>query len=80
MVVDEAGRPVAGAEVLVDPFTDREARGVSGPDGSFAIRYDRPTTVGALILARSADGDRLGAFQYAWNLKARRPRARRGSC
>lgn len=67
-VVDEAGRPVAGAEVVVDPFTDREARGVSGADGSFAIRAGRPKVLGASILAWSAAGDRLGTFVYKWNL------------
>ena len=69
MVVDEAGRPVAGAEVRADAFTDREARGVTGPDGSFAIRSDRPTIDGTSLLARSADGDRLGVFRYGFNLK-----------
>ncbi len=66
VVVDEAGRPVAGAEIRADPFTDREARGSSGPDGSFAIPIRRDQVIGTSLLAR--DGDRLGTFQYAFGL------------
>ncbi|SIN87267.1 RNA polymerase sigma factor, sigma-70 family [Singulisphaera sp. GP187] len=64
VVVDEAGRPVAGAEVRALAFTDREARGVSGVDGSFAIPIRRPRVDGASLLARSVDGNRLGVFLF----------------
>ncbi|MHC5537913.1 carboxypeptidase-like regulatory domain-containing protein, partial [Singulisphaera rosea] len=69
-VVDEAGRPVAGAEILVDPFSLYESRGTSGADGSFAVPYPRSRTLGsgsadgATILARSTDEMRLGWFTY----------------
>ncbi len=64
VIVDEAGRPVPGAEVLASAFTDHEARGVSGPDGSFAfpIRFDRLESTP--LLARSPDGRRLAFFRY----------------
>ena len=68
VVVDEAGRPVAGAEVRADAFTDREAGGVTGADGSFAIPIRRQRVDGTALLARSAGGDRLGIFQYGFNL------------
>jgi RNA polymerase sigma factor (sigma-70 family) len=37
VVVEETGQPVAGAEVRFDAYRDRESRGVTGADGSFAI-------------------------------------------
>jgi RNA polymerase sigma factor (sigma-70 family) len=68
VVVDEAGQTVAGAEVRADAFTDREAGGVTGKDGSFAIPVRRQRVEGASLLARSAGGDRVGIFQYGFNL------------
>lgn len=68
LVVDEVGTPVAGVEVRADPFTAHETRGVSGRDGSFAISIGRPQIDGTALLARSADGDRAGAFQYPFGL------------
>ena len=67
-VVDEAGRPVAGAEVRVDAFADQEARGVTGADGSFSIASRRRKPDGMSILARSPGGDRRGAFRYSFNM------------
>ncbi len=68
VILDEAGRPVAAAEVLAEAFTEREARGVSGADGSFAIPIRRHQVDGTPLLARSAEGDRLGVFRYESNL------------
>src|SRR5207253_331645 len=68
VVVDEAGTPVAGAEVRAHPFTIREARGITRPDGSFAIPSRSQRVDGTPLLARSADGDRLGLFRYDFNL------------
>jgi RNA polymerase sigma factor (sigma-70 family) len=68
VVVDEAGRPVAGALVQADPFTPREARGTTGADGWFSIEIPRHQIDGMAILARSAEGNRLGYFQYDYNL------------
>ena len=68
VVVDEAGKPVAGAEVRADAFTESEARGVTGADGSFAITVPARQVDGMALLARSAGGDRLGFFQYGYNL------------
>ena len=68
VVVDEAGRPVAGAEVRVAPFSPREALGASDADGSFLIHIRGPLLDGTALLARSAEGDRLGVFRYDYNL------------
>ena len=42
--------------------------GVTGGDGSFAIPIRRPTVDGTSLLARSAGDDRVGIFQYGFNL------------
>lgn len=68
IVVDEAGRPVTGVEVRVDPFRVGEARGITKADGTFAITISKRQVDGTALLARSAEGDRLGIFQYDWNL------------
>jgi RNA polymerase sigma factor (sigma-70 family) len=68
VVVDEAGRPVAGAEVRADAFTNDEARGTTGADGSFAIPIRRPRVDGTALLARLDAGDRSGFFRYDFNL------------
>jgi RNA polymerase sigma factor (sigma-70 family) len=68
VVLDEAGRPVAGAEVRAEAFTVIEARGVSGADGSFAFPIRSPHLDGTVLLARSAEGDHLGVFRYGLNL------------
>ena len=67
-VVDEAGRPVAGAEVRADAFTDREARGVTKTDGSFAMPIRKPWIDATELLARSHGGDRVGVFRYGDSL------------
>ncbi len=66
--MDEAGRPVGGVEVRVDPFRVNEARGITKADGSFAITIPSRQVDGTTLLARPAAGDRLGHFQYDWNL------------
>ena len=68
VVVDDAGRPVAGAEVRAEAFTPNETRGVTGADGSFAIPIIRRRVDGVPLLGRSATDDRLGFFQYEYNL------------
>jgi RNA polymerase sigma factor (sigma-70 family) len=67
-VVDEAGRPVVGVRVRADAFTNREAGGITGSDGSFTIAIRRTEVDGTDLLARSADGDRVGFFRYEYNL------------
>ena len=66
-VVDEHDRPVPGAEVLAWAFTPLEAGTTAGPDGHFARRINRPTVRGASLLARSADGDRLGILRLDYD-------------
>ena len=68
VVVDESGRPVAGALVRTDAFTNRETQGVTAADGSFAIPIRRPRVDGWALLARSAEGNRVGFFQYGYEL------------
>jgi thiol-disulfide isomerase/thioredoxin len=75
VVVDEAGRPVAGAEVRANPFTVREARVVTSADGSFSIEIPGRQVDGVALLARSGDGNRLGYFQYDYNLTVSAARA-----
>ena len=69
VVVDEDGRPVAGAEVRVDPFTDREASGSTGPDGSFSIPVQHRLFGYPALLARSASGEKFGFSPNEFNRK-----------
>ena len=66
VVVDRDGKPVAGAVVMARAYSTREARGVSGPDGSFAIPIDDPRLDGLSLLARS--DDRVGFYRYEYDL------------
>ncbi|MDG3007622.1 sigma-70 family RNA polymerase sigma factor [Paludisphaera mucosa] len=68
VVLDEDGRPVAGAEVLLNAFTDDEVRATSGPDGSYTLKPGGLKVDGRSILARSADGRSLAIFRYGSNL------------
>ena len=79
VVVDEAGRPVEGAEVRADAFTECEARGITGADGSFTITVPGRQVDGTSLLARSAGGRRLGVFQYDYNLTDEAAEHRHGS-
>ena len=65
LVVDEHDQPVRrrGPDLGVHPL---EAGTTAGPDGHFAIRTNRPTAHGASLLARSADGDRLGILRLSY--------------
>ncbi|MFO0956604.1 MAG: sigma-70 family RNA polymerase sigma factor [Isosphaeraceae bacterium] len=63
IVVNEADRPVAGAEVVIGAFQDQEVRGVTADDGSFAIPARRGGLRWVRLLARSADGASLGLFR-----------------
>ena len=76
VVVDEAGRPVAGAEVRLVEYDDRETRCATAADGSFAIPILRDQLDGRTLLARSAEGDRLGLFLYGDGLPRVAPPAR----
>src|SRR3954454_5692150 len=67
LVVDEHERPVPGAIVMAWAFTPLEVKTTSGSDGHFALRINRPTARGASLLARSADGDRLGIHQMGYD-------------
>jgi RNA polymerase sigma factor (sigma-70 family) len=68
VVVDEVGRPVTGVSVRADAFRNNETRAVTGADGSFAIPIRGPGLEGLSLLARSADGDRVGVFHYDYDL------------
>jgi beta-lactamase regulating signal transducer with metallopeptidase domain len=57
VVVDEAGRPVAGAEVrLTDSFNEERAR--TADDGSFVVTAGTPSLGGWRVLASVEDGAR----------------------
>ena len=64
VVVDEAGRLVAGAHVQAAAYTNREADGVTEADGSFAISVERRQLNGMPLLARTTNPNRAGIFQY----------------
>jgi RNA polymerase sigma factor (sigma-70 family) len=68
IVVDEAGRRVAGATVRVRPFLIREAATTTGPDGSFTIPLSDDQVEGTALLARSGETDRAGLFRYGYGL------------
>ena len=63
VVVDEAGKPVAGGRSWRTPTPIHEARCITDQDGSFTIPIRRPATKTACtLLARTADADRPGSF------------------
>ncbi|OJW19978.1 MAG: hypothetical protein BGO49_10675 [Planctomycetales bacterium 71-10] len=68
VVVDEADRPLAGAEVRLMPFTPREVGVRTGPDGSYALTSPGRNVGLQMILARSGDGRLLGTFTYGFDL------------
>jgi RNA polymerase sigma factor (sigma-70 family) len=70
-VVDERGQPVAGAEVRVEAFEPVETWGITAADGSFSVPSGRGLRDGATVLARSADGRRVGLFAFPWFVQAR---------
>ena len=65
VVADESGEPVAGAEILANPFGVLESRGVSDAEGAFAIALPVRLAGRPLLLARTADDRGLGVFQSA---------------
>lgn len=65
VVVDEDGRPIVGAEVLLNAYTPRESRGVTAADGSFTVRSAEPRVDGRSLLA--IGGARVGGHKYAVN-------------
>ncbi len=67
VVVDEAGQPVAGVDVLAHPFTNREAHAITDESGSFTIPAQHGQLAGMSFLARTARADRLGIFRYGYN-------------
>ncbi len=67
LVVDEAGQPVAGVDVLAHAFTNREARAITDESGSFTIPAQDGQLAGMPFLARTARADRLGIFRYGYN-------------
>jgi RNA polymerase sigma factor (sigma-70 family) len=67
VVVDEAGQPVAGADVFAYPFTEREARYVTDQAGLFVIPMRGGKPAGMRVLARTASADRSGFSRYDHN-------------
>ncbi|WP_165246772.1 sigma-70 family RNA polymerase sigma factor [Paludisphaera soli] len=63
VVVDEADRPLAGAEVRLDPESIREVRATTGPDGAYEMAVDRPNLGNWTILARTDDGRSAGLLR-----------------
>ncbi|APW61684.1 sigma-70 family RNA polymerase sigma factor [Paludisphaera borealis] len=68
LVVDESGAAVAGAEVRFAAYSILEVRGVTGPDGGFALPIPGGRVDGRPLLARTSDGRKLGATEYGYNL------------
>ena len=65
-VEDQAGRPVAGAVVLVDAFTSRDTRGVTSAGRSFAVPIRHPP-YGWAVLVRAPSDHRRGFQRYDFN-------------
>jgi len=74
VVVDEAGNPVAGAEVRINAYEPGERSAVTGPDGAFAIPAPDKGLDGRVILVDANDGRERGAFKYGFNLTSAKSR------
>ena len=59
-VVDEAGRPVAGAEVACLSIGDSLSHGTTGPNGEFSILVPGARLFNVLVRADDRAGDRMG--------------------
>lgn len=68
VVVDEEGRPIAGAKVFLNAYTSAESHATTGADGSYEMDPKQPWIDDRSILARTADGLRLGNFKYPVDL------------
>jgi len=68
VVVDEEGRPVAGAEVLLAPYSTDERQGVTDGDGAFAIPVPEQGLDARPVLVRADDGRKVGFFRYGSDL------------
>ena len=75
VVVDEAGQPVDLAEVQAGAFQPWEIRGATHANGSFAIHVERGHVDGLSLLASVAGSDRIGFFQYGYDLSREAARA-----
>jgi hypothetical protein len=74
VVVDEAGTPVAGADVVMK--TQPAARDVArtGPDGRFTLGIGGPFRYGGIVEARADGGNRYGyGYYYAPPMRPREP-------
>ena len=68
VVVDEAGAPVAGAQVRVPQSWYPPADGTAAADGRFRITIDYPTARYCTIYASSPDGTKLAVDKTdPWN-------------
>ena len=69
VVIDESGRPVAGAVVLAHAYTDREEQARTANDGSFTLllSHSQAGLRGLNLLARMTSGARAGTFGYDFN-------------
>jgi len=63
VVIDEAGRPVAGAVVRVIGWTETFAT-TSGPDGIFSVIVDEPALHHHLLHASAGEGARQGLVYF----------------
>ncbi|MEW4571427.1 sigma-70 family RNA polymerase sigma factor [Tautonia sp. JC769] len=66
VVVDEEGRPVAGAEVTVFLPVEERGTGVSDAEGQFAIAAPGRNLGGHPVVASAGDRGRLGFAVYDW--------------
>jgi hypothetical protein len=64
VVVDEAGTPVAGADVVMKTLPAAKEVARTGPDGRFTLGIGGPFRVGGIIEARADGGDRFGHWNY----------------
>jgi RNA polymerase sigma factor (sigma-70 family) len=65
IVVDESGKPVAGARVaLLWGWDPRPQSVISGVDGTFAVEREHPRWTNQEIIATADGGARQGMFRY----------------
>jgi RNA polymerase sigma factor (sigma-70 family) len=62
IVVDESGKPVAGARVA--PLWFRPQSVISGADGTFVVAHEDPRRSNQAVIATADGGARQGIFRY----------------
>ena len=68
VVVNEAGKPIAGIEVRVENHDDRQSRGVTDSNGNFRFAIRSPLLNQTCLMAATADRSRQGIYRYDYSM------------